>query len=166
MKSINVDVVIQYEKFDWSAYATGMMLIGEIDASSTEDLVKKVVRKAIEQSAQIHELAIYAHGASNQINFGKDYIHAWSAVQGAKKLSGLKGVMDANGRVILWVCEVGQSENLLVAIARAVGAQVYANTGDISPNLRLGWGVWVAAGPDGLVDRGVYPFEKSDVIAY
>lgn len=151
MGLIDVEVVAKSESLDYTEFMTGLVRFGEIDATSVNDMVTKVKERATEKSATVNRLDIFAHGTSNYISLGSDVIHAWTPKAQVPKLRGLRGIVAASGVVTLMVCNVGQSQDLLCAMAEAIGTKVQANRGDVSPNLGMGWGAWVVAWPNGTI---------------
>ena len=153
--SFNLKVISKSEGFDWTEFATGLVRIGEIDATSVQDMVTKVCNKASEKSATIDRLDIFAHGSNTYFEIGKDTIHSYTPNTHAGTLGKLKRFFPKDGIVVLNVCDIGQCEALIVTIARAVGVNVYACAGGVSPNLNIMWGVIVVGRPDGTFQRGV-----------
>jgi len=151
METIDLIVISKSDGGDFTEFMTGLVRFGEIDAISVADMVRKVRNKAMEKSTQIRRLDIFAHGTNTYISLGKDTIHSYTPNKHSAPLVQLKGVFSENGFVVLKVCEIGQAEELIVAIARAVGVPVFANKGGVSPNLNVGWGTWIVAKPDGTI---------------
>lgn len=154
---IDVVVVSKSESFDYTEFMTGLVRFGEIDATSVRNMVDQVISRAIQKSSQVRRLDIYAHGTANYFKVGKDVIHAWTPADKnphLKTMARLKGIFSEDGYVVLNACEVGQSPSLIVHVAQAVGVKVYANTGDVSPNLGVGWGTMVIGYPNGAYARG------------
>jgi hypothetical protein len=152
---MTVDVVAQSEDFDWTEFATGLTRVGEIDVSSVAELVTRVRGHAISTPAYIDRLNIYAHGTPTYFTVGRDVVHSYRPQDHAPKFRGLQGTLAPSATITLYVCAVGQSEQLIRALAAAAGVKVQANTGDVSPNLGVGWGTWFVAWPDGTAARGL-----------
>ena len=152
--SIDLEVVCQSPEFDITEFITDVLSIGEIDVTSVDDLVRKVKGRALESCAYVARLDIYAHGTPNYISVGSDVIHAWRPQDSLIKLRSLKGIFDPSGIITFYVCQVGQSEQLIHQIAEATGIGVQANKGDVRPGLGMGFGNWFIAWPDGADATG------------
>ncbi len=149
----HIQVVAQYSNL-WDQYAsfmTGLVRIGEVEVTSVIDMVNKVVAKLSTDRAKMALLEIFAHGAPNYIRIGNnDVIHAYRPKDIMPILVQLKTYFTSQGAVVLQVCEVGQAQEVLIEMAKTLGVPVFANTGDVTPNLPgFGEGINVVAYPDG-----------------
>jgi hypothetical protein len=149
----HIQVVAQYSDFwdQYSSFMVGLVRIGEIDVTSVTDMVNKIIAKLSTDNAKMALLEIFAHGSAQHISIGDDdAIHAFTPKQHMPTLVRLKTHFTSQGAVVLQVCEVGQAQNVLIEMAKTLGVPVFANTGDVSPNLPgFGDGINVVARPDG-----------------
>jgi hypothetical protein len=149
----HIQAVAQYSDFwdQYTSFMTGLVRIGEIEVTSVKDMVNKIVAKLSKDNAKMAMLEIFAHGSPNFISIGDDDdIHAFVPKRHMPTLVRLKPHFTSQGAVVLQVCEVGQARNLLIEMAKTLGVPVFANTGDVTPNLPgFGDGVNVVARPDG-----------------
>lgn len=153
MGLIDVEVVMQSDSWDPVEFLTGATRTGEIDATSVNDFVHQVRSRALEESSSINRLDLYAHGTSSYMSMGSDTIHSFTPQVHMPTLRRLRGIVAASGVVTLMVCDVGQAEELICAMAKAIGALVQANAGAVRPLLGMGCGTWFVAWPNGTTAK-------------
>lgn len=158
-----VQAVVDSGGFDLTTWSTGLVRTGEIEVTSTEDLVNKIKGQMAVNGGKLAGLSLFTHGGNGEYHIGKDQYGGISArgQENYWRLGPLRSCFETGASICLCVCEAGRNEDAVLAVARATGVRVYACTGGVYPNLgttHLGWwrGTVIAANPDGTVDRGVH----------
>jgi len=151
-----VQLVARYSDWmdDYTSYMTGLLLMGELDVYSLDDLVRRG-KEAAGDGVKIDRLEIYAHGSDTYIAIGDDILHDATPKVHMPKLAMLRNVLNRDALVVLYVCQAGNLRELLPAMAAALNARVYATTGDVYPNRNAATGESRLAHPDGTIEHGV-----------
>lgn len=130
-----------------SDFVTAVTLGTDFDVSSLDDLVAKVTKVC--KPGMLQELVLYGHGASGQFSIGPDTFggistpaNQTSRMEKLEKLRWFFGGSNGRPRLILCICEAGQNEKNLLAMASSMGNPVYACRGDVHPLLGYAYGWW------------------------
>jgi hypothetical protein len=158
MANLVVKAVFLYDDF-WdqlTSTLTASATIGEIEPISIKGLVDET--KAKIGSRKMDRLEIFCHGTDTYIHAGEDQLHTYFPKKHMPKLAGLKGRFAEDGMVIMYVCKAGKCTSVLSEMAKTLGVEVYATTGDVRP-MAYGTpfvisGGLVVARPDGSIKQG------------
>ena len=158
MANLVVKAIFLYEDFWDQATSTLVSLttVGELEVVSVQDLVKSINAKI--GNRKMDRLEIFAHGTDTYISAGTDQLHTYTPKKHMPKLKSLQGKFEEDGMVVLYVCEAGKCTSVLSEMAKTLGVEIYAATGDVRPMAYatpfvIG-GERVVAHPDGSINSG------------
>ena len=101
---------------------------------------------------------MFCHGTDTYIQAGTDTLHTYSPKAQMPKLARLKGLFAEDAIVVMYVCKAGKCTSVLSEMAKTLGVEIYATTGDVRP-LAYGTpfvisGGRVVARPNGTIATG------------
>lgn len=140
---VEITIIDDSDYVGWAASATRLE---EIHMYDVETMVNNVLKRAA--IFKINRLNILDHGNESSIQVGKDWISLGNIEGYRKTLSRLKGHFHRNGFVHLQHCNIGQNQQLLIALSKMWGVPVYAGTGKHNPVYRINFGDYVKCLPD------------------
>ncbi len=164
--SLEVSVISNRSILDdpvsWFAGATR---IGEIEVSNVIDMATKIkalrdAQAVTTESAVIGRLNIMDHSVTDGktitgFKCGTDVVTMSNLAEFEPSFRKIGYCMSKRGFVHLMACQIGKNETLLKGVARIVGCDVYAGTGDHNPIYRFNFGDYVVCTPDGHIKRNV-----------
>src|SRR5207302_6082190 len=128
-----VKAVFLYDDF-WdqlTSTLTAATTIGEIEPVSINGLVNET--KAKVGSSKMDRLEMFCHGTDTYIQAGTDTLHTYSPKAQMPKLARLKGLFAEDAIVVMYVCKAGKCTSVLSEMAKTLGVEIYATTGDVRP---------------------------------
>lgn len=156
-----------YPLADAAVVVASATTIGELEVNGVNDMVAQLEGLCRKEQAVISRLNIIdhvwvtgeptGHPSADQyaVELHGDIISQTNIGMWEQQLRRVGMLLADRGFVHLWHCKIGRNETLLKLIARHVGKDVYAGTGNHSAFNFQWFGSYVVAGPDGTMTRDV-----------
>lgn len=135
--AMEVTVIDSQGSAGWIASATR---IGEIYMTDVKSMVQNVLALLQQNSTTMSRLNILDHGNPSGFEVGTDWVSMGTLPTYTVELAKLAPMFAAGGFVHLRHCQIGQNQNLLLALAQLFGVPVYAGVDYQNGLLRLNMG--------------------------